>query len=196
MAMATDERFQHSQYLVRKKIFKFLGDAFHVYDPQGCVVFYSRLKAFRLKEDIRLWTGEDMQTEVLRIQARRILDFAATYDVYDSAAGVKVGALRRKGLKSILKDEWIILDAEDREIGRIAEDMLLLALVRRFVTALVPQNYEGFVDGTKVCVFKQNFNPFVTKITLDFTPDRQGLLDRRLGMAAAVLLCGIEGKQD
>jgi uncharacterized protein YxjI len=190
-----DPRFQHPQYLVRKKIFKFLGDAFHIYDPQGNVVFYSRLKAFKLKEDIRLWTGEDMQTEVLRIQARRILDIAATYDVYDSQQGVKVGALRRKGLKSIIKDEWNFLDVNDEVMGTIAEDVLVLALIRRFVTPLIPQSYDGFIGETQVCDFSQNFNPFVTKVTLDFTPDTQGLLDRRLGIAAAVLLCGIEGKQ-
>lgn len=196
MSIVLDPRFQHPTYLVRKKIFKILGDAFHIYDPQGNVVFYSKLKAFKLKEDVRLWTGEDQQTEVLRIQARRMLDISATYDVYDSVAGQKVGALRRKGLKSILKDEWIIMDANDREIGLIMEDMMILALIRRFISELVPQSYDGFVGGTKVCEFKQNFNPFVTKITLDFSLDHQGALDRRLGLAAAVLLCGIEGKQD
>lgn len=195
MAIVQDVRYQHPQYLVRKKIFKLLGDAFHVYDPQGNVVFYSRLKAFKLKEDIRVWTGEDMQTEVLRIQARRILDISSSYDVFDSTTGEKVGVLRRKGIKSFIIDEWLILDAEDREIGHIVEDMLLLAMIRRLVTALVPQSYDGFIGQAKVCEFKQNFNPFVTKVTLDFTADQQGLLDRRLGIAAAVLLCGIEGKQ-
>ncbi len=193
--MGENGRFDHPRYLVRKKILKLFGDAFHIYDPAGNVVFYSRLKAFKLKEDIRLYTGEDMQTEVLRIHARNILDISATYDVVDSASGDKIGALRRKGLKSIVKDEWLFLDTEDREIGLIQEDVLVLALLRRFVTELIPQSYDGFIGGQKVCDFQQNFNPFVTKITLDFTPDTQGLLDRRLGIAAAVLLCGIEGKQ-
>ncbi|MEK3713997.1 hypothetical protein [Paenibacillus sp. FSL R7-0333] len=44
--------------------------------------------------------------------------------------------------------------------------------------------------------FRQNFNPFVTKIIADFSDDRQGVLDRCLGMAAATLLCLVEGKQD
>jgi uncharacterized protein YxjI len=106
--MAND-RFGHQTYLVRRKVFKIFGGAFHIYDPTGQVVFYSKLKAFKLKEDIRLYTGEDMQTEVLVIQARQVLDIAATYDVYDSATNEKVGALKRKGLKSVLKDEWTAL---------------------------------------------------------------------------------------
>lgn len=189
------DRFQHPVYLVRKKFFKILGDAFHIYDPQGRLVFYSKLKAFKLKEDIRLYTGEDMQTEVLRIKARSMFDISTAYDVYDSTTDEKIGVLKRKGLKSVLKDEWLILDPSDREIGLIQEDILLLALLRRFVIDLIPQSYDGFIHGEKVCDFQQNFNPFLSKITLDFRPDTKGLLDRRLGIAAALLLCGIEGKQ-
>ena len=189
------EAFAHESYLVRRKIFKLFGAAFHIYDPSGRVVFYSKMKAFKLKEDIRLYTGEDMQTEILRIQARQIIDFSAAYDVIDSTTSIKVGVLKRKGLKSILKDEWIIMDAEDKEIGFIKEDSRLLALIRRFLTNLIPQKYHGELKGEQVCIFKQNFNPFVMKINLDFSMDKKGLLDRRLGIAGAVLLCAIEGKQ-
>jgi uncharacterized protein YxjI len=190
------DRFEHSTYLVRRKILKLFGAAFHIYDPQGNVVFYSKLKAFKLKEDIRIYTGEDMQEEVLVIKARKILDFSSAYDVVDPNTNEKVGVLKRKGLKSILKDEWILMDANDQDIGRIKEDSTALALLRRFLTgSLIPQKYYGDIGGTQVCTFKQNFNPFVTKINLDFSPDTNNLLDRRLGIAAAVLLTAIEGKQ-
>lgn len=190
------EAFTHNNYLVRRKVFKIFGGAFHIYDPNGAVVCYSRMKAFKLKEDIRLFTGEDMTTEILRISARQIIDISAAYDVIDSATGEKVGALKRRGLKSIIKDEWIFMDAEDRDIGFIREDNTFYALFRRFICNLLPQSYTGEIHGEQVCEFKQNFNPFVMKIKLDFSDDTQGLLDRRLGIAAAVLLCAIEGKQN
>jgi uncharacterized protein YxjI len=189
------DRFSHQKYLVRRKILKLFGAAFHIYDPDGNVAFYSRMKAFKLKEDIRLYTGEDMQEEVLTIKARKILDFSAAYDVVDPTTNEKVGVLKRKGFKSIFKDEWIFMDANDRDIGLIKEDSTFLAMLRRVLTSLVPQTYNGFIGDTQVCTFKQNFNPFVIKITLDFSRDTQNLLDRRLGIAAAVLLCAVEGKQ-
>jgi uncharacterized protein YxjI len=188
--------FTFESYLIRRKIFKLFGAAFHIYDPNGKVAFYSKQKAFKLKEDIRLYTGEDMQEEILIIQARQIIDFSAAYDVIDPASNEKVGTLKRKGIKSILKDEWIIINAEDKEIGFIKEDSMALALVRRFLTNLIPQTYYGEVNGTQVCLFRQNFNPFVMKIKLDFSMDKQGLLDRRLAIAGAVLLCAIEGRQN
>jgi len=192
------DRFAFDTYTVHRKLFKIFGAAFTIYDAYEGVAFYSKQKAFKLKEDIRLYTDDSLQTEVLSIQARNIIDFGASYDVVDSTTGDKVGALKRKGMKSILKDEWLILDDQDRELGLIKEESVMLALLRRFVnfaTIFFPQKYLGEVDGQPVCQFRQNFNPFAPKIALDFRLDPDHMLDRRMGIAAAVLLCAIEGRQ-
>ena len=195
---SSDPRFGHPQYVIRKKVFKLLGAAFHVYDLNGNAVMYSKQKAFKLREDIRLYTGEDMTSELLTIQARQIIDFSAAYDVIDPRTRGKVGALKRKGLKSMLRDEWVVLDAYDREVGLIQEDSTALALVRRFievVSMFLPQKYHASVGGQEVATYQQNMNPFVKKLTVDFSMDAQGTFDRRLGIAAGVLLAAIEGRQ-
>jgi len=189
-----NEGFNQNSYLIRKKVFKFIGEAFHIYNQQGEVEFYVKQKGFKLKEDIRVFTGEDMKEEVLLIQARSAIDFSATYDVYDSSTNEKLGSLKRKGLKSIIKDEWLIFDAKDNEIGNIKEDGMALALIRRFLVNLIPQSFIGTIGNEQVFTFKQRFNPFIQKIHLDFT-DYNNVLDRRLGIAAGVLLCAIEGRQ-
>ncbi|WP_229521531.1 hypothetical protein [Paenibacillus monticola] len=187
--------FNHTQYTIRKKVFSVLGAKLHIYDSSEELVLYSQMKAFKIKEDIALFTDESMNKELLRIKARSIIDFGATYDVVDSETGEHVGALRRKGLKSILIDEWIILDKNDQEIGKIKENNVALALLRRFIS-FIPQSYKVEMDGNSIPIFKQNFNPFVTKIIADFSEDQKRRLDRRLGLAAGILLCVIEGKQD
>jgi uncharacterized protein YxjI len=188
-------RFGQSRYVIRRKFFKIFGNAFHIYNEAGQVAFYSKMKAFKLKEDLRVFTGEDMREEVLTIKARGILDISATYDVTDAVTGEKLGALRRKGLKSILRDEWLILNARDEEVGLIQEDSMMLALVRRLLSNLVPQTFTAQVGNEPVFTFRQHFNPFIQRISLDFSMDRSGRLDRRLGVATAVLLCAIEGRQ-
>jgi hypothetical protein len=188
--------FEHPTYLLRKQFFKLFGGAFRIYDPSGALVLFGDMKAFKLKEDFTVYPDESKSNALLSIKARRILDFSSAYDVVDSPTGEKIGVLKRRGLKSILKDEWIIMDAADNDIGIIQEDQWILALVRRFLTNLVPQSYHGEIGGTPVFKFHQHFNPFVQKITLDFTPDMTGKLDRRLGIAAAVLMSAIEGRQD
>jgi len=188
-------QLQHAQYTVRRKVLQLVGASFHVFDPNEQVVFYSKLKAFALKEDIRLYTSEDMETELMTIGARQVLDISATYDVRDSTTGEKVGALKREGLKSMFKDEWTVLDVNDTPVGTIKEDSWLVALLTRFLSGLIPQTYNVTMGETLVATMKQNVNPFVTKIVLDFSADQGGQFDKRLGIAAAILMCAIEGKQ-
>jgi uncharacterized protein YxjI len=195
---AGDNRFSHRNYLVRRKLLKLVGAAFYVDDPSGNVVMYANQKGFKLKEDIRLYTGEDMTKELITIRARNILDISATYDVTDATTGEKLGALRRKGFKSMIQDEWAFLDAHDREMGTLQEENVALALIRRFIefaTFFLPQQYNATMGGHEVATYKQTKNPLLVKIQVDFSPDTGGALDRRLGLAAAILLSAIEGKQ-
>jgi uncharacterized protein YxjI len=186
------DRFGHAKYLLVRQLFKLVGSNFRIYGPNGELVLFVHQKGFKLREDIRVFTGEDQQQEILLIKARQIIDFAAAYDVIDSATGGKVGALKRKGWKSIVRDEWIVMDDVDREIGVVREDNVALALVRRFLTNLVPQSYDLMMGEQKICDLRQNFNPFVYKLNIDFTHPGA---DRRIGIATAILLAAIEGKQ-
>lgn len=188
--------FAHTSFLARKKIFSFLGQKYHLYAPDGSVAAFVKKAAFKLKEDIRVYSDESMSQELLQIKARAIMDFSASYDVVDARNGQKVGVLKRKGLKSILKDEWIVMDAQDREIGIVTEDSALMATLRRFLSNLIPQNFDMLVGGERVADFKQRFNPFVFKMDVDFSMDPEGRkVDRRLAIASVILLLAIEGRQ-
>ncbi|MBI2819229.1 MAG: hypothetical protein HYX73_04550 [Acidobacteria bacterium] len=52
------------------------------------------------------------------------------------------------------------------------------------------------MNGQQVCGVKQDISPFVLKLHLDFSMDQNRMLDRWVGIAAAVLLCVIEGRQN
>lgn len=197
--MNTGDFAAHDRYLIRRKVFKLAGGAFHVYSTEGSLIAFSEQKAFKLKEDIRIFADDSKTTELLCIQARQIIDFSAAYDVTDSASGQKIGALRRRGGRSMLRDEWDVLDATDTKLGTLIEDSMGMALLRRLLTNLVPQRYDIFFPsveaGQKVASLDQNFNPFVYKLEVDLTFDPGKLLDRRLAIAAGILLAAIEGKQ-
>ena len=53
------ELFELDQYTIRRRVFQLFGASFHAYDPNGRVVGFSKQKAFRLKEDIRIYPDED-----------------------------------------------------------------------------------------------------------------------------------------
>jgi hypothetical protein len=187
--------FQFPSYLLRRQAIALTGK-FRFYDPSDRLVMFSEQKMFKLREDIRVYSDESKSQEVLSIKARQILDFSAAYDVIDTAMNQKVGVLRRKGWSSILRDEWDVLDANDNEIGKLFEDSIGLAMLRRFLLgSLLPQNYDITVGETRVADLKQRFNPLRYELDLDFTMDTTHRLDRRLGLAAGILLAAIEGKQ-
>jgi uncharacterized protein YxjI len=187
--------FAVDQYLARRKVFTAFTPKFHVYDGLGQLVAYVEQKAFKLKEDITVFADEQKQRPLLRIQARKVIDFSSAYDVVDASDQQKVGALRRKGLKSILRDEWLVLDPADQQIARIEEDSALLATLRRFLTNLIPQRYHVWVDSQEIGFIRQNFNPFVLKLDVDLRSDPGRRLDRRLALAGVILLLAIEGRQ-
>ena len=104
------DRYAHDTYTLRRKVLTILGAKFHIYGPHGGLALFAKLKAFKIKEDIRIYADEAMTQEVLSIRTQSVFDIAGTYDVFDSIENQTVGALRRKGLKSMLRDEWLILD--------------------------------------------------------------------------------------
>jgi hypothetical protein len=187
--------FQFPNYLLRRQAIALTGK-FRFYDPAGRLVMFSEQKMFRLREDIRVYGDEDKSQEVLSIKARQIVDFSAAYDVVDTALNQKVGALRRRGWSSLLRDEWEVLDANDNVIGKLFEDSVGLAMLRRLLLgSLLPQNYDMTLGDARVADLKQRFNLFRYELDLDFTMDPSQRLDRRLGIAAAILLAAVEGKQ-
>ena len=187
--------FQFPNYLLKRQAIALTGK-FRFYDPAGRLVMFSEQKMFRLREDIRVFSDESKSQEVLSIKARQILDFSAAYDVVDAAYNQKVGALRRRGLRSILRDEWEVLDANDNVVGKLFEDSVGLALLRRLLLgSWLPQNYDMTFGEARVADLKQRFNLFRYELDLDFSMDAGRLLDRRLGIAAGILLAAVEGKQ-
>lgn len=187
--------FQYQSYLLKRQVFALTGK-FRFFDPMGNLVMFSEQKMFRLREDIRVYADETKTQEVLSIQARQIIDFSAAYDVVDTAMNQKVGVLRRKGWSSLLRDEWQILDANDNQIGVLFEDSMGMAMLRRFLLgSWLPQNYDITLGGTRVADLKQNFNLFRYELNIDFGMDIAHQLDRRIGIAAGILLAAIEGRQ-
>ncbi len=185
-------------YTIRRKVLKILGAAFHIYDPQGQVVGYCKQKAFKFKEDIRIFTDDTCSREWLVIKARSVIDFGATYDV-SLPDGTVVGSLRRKGLKStFLRDSWMVFDAEGKQIADLSEPGGLLTLARRyvdFVSLFFPQKFSlTRTDGTVIARYRQHFNLLVYRLSIAVEKDDPELDDLVI-LAAGCLICAIEGRQ-
>jgi uncharacterized protein YxjI len=192
------ELYLHDRFVARKQLFKVFGAAFHLYAEDGRLLAYSKQKAFKLKEDIRVYADEAQTDEILYIQADRVIDFSASYTVIDSRTGEHVGTLRRKGWSSLFRDSWEILDAGGVLRGKVLEDSSWKALLRRAVDwagLFLPQTFVLEVDGELVATMKQNFLAIPPKFFVDLGEDSDDRLPRPLAVAAVILLLAIEGRQ-
>ena len=182
-----------ASYRIRRKFLKLFGASFRVYDGERVVAFCKQ-QAFKLKEDIRLYADESQTQELLTIKARTALDFAAAYDVVDSQTRVKVGVLRRRGFASFVRDQWEVLDANDGPLGSVVEDSTAMALLRRFLSNLIPQTFQLQGPRGGAAILRQRFNPVIYTLEVEVPAD--AAIDRRLVFAAAILIAAIEGRQD
>lgn len=82
-----------------------------VTDAAGSVVLYTKQKAFKLKEAVTVFADVEQTQPLYTINADRVLDFNAKYNIAD-ASGRPLGAVARKGRKSIWRAQYEVLDGD------------------------------------------------------------------------------------
>jgi uncharacterized protein YxjI len=99
-----------------------LASDFNITDKNGNYVAYVRQKMFKLKEDVVIFNDESKSKELLRIRANKWIDFNASYSINEVATGKNFGRLARKGMRSLWKSTYNILDENDQQKFTITED--------------------------------------------------------------------------
>ena len=99
-----------------------LASDFNITDRNGNYVAYVRQKMFKLKEDVIVFNDESKTQELFNIKANQWIDFNASYMMTDLVNGKKFGRLARKGVRSIWKSRYDIIDENDQPKYQINED--------------------------------------------------------------------------
>jgi hypothetical protein len=203
---AVDWNYIKSQngFFVKRKFFG-LGTSM-IYDASGShLLLYAKAK-FKGGMGFRIFSSAEMTEELIFAKrefggkddstvARGTGSFGkainSTYSVTDSKTSELIGGFQRKGMKSILKDTWLILSPDGREIGQIAERSGFGAFLSRLI-AFVPQKYAIDINGTTVAELNGKVSFFVPKFILNVIDQNA---DIRMVMTAAALIGGVEGKQ-
>lgn len=184
----------HDVVSVRKHVFTFAPKVTGS-DATGTPILFCQRKILSLRGELRIYSDASKTRELLIIAGREALTLTPTFDVFDATTHEKVGVLQRRGIRSMFRDEWHILDPNtDQRIGEIMEvGSALLHRIFRFI----PQRYALRLRGQELGSFQQRFNFFEFSYTgtLDLRPDGAKSFDRRLAIAAATMLVLIEGQQ-
>jgi hypothetical protein len=184
--------FNHSHYSVKQSFWSFLGRVTRVFTPDGMMVAYIKRPLLKWKEEQIIFADEGQTQPLLRIKARQAIAINLIRDVFDANTGELVGSIKARGLKSIIRDTWDILDAREQPVGLMQEDGM--ALLRRFFPILLGK-WHIELGGQPVAYIKQVFRFFAKEYTLDMSHN-QGRMDARFAMALAVLALQAESRRE
>jgi hypothetical protein len=160
-----------------------------VLDQAKKTLMTAHFKPFKLKEQATVHAGRDSVSPILSIQQKNILDAAGRYDISDPNSGEPIGSVKRKALRSIIRDTWELFNTKQQVVGTVEMPSFwrdwLNTLLTKFV---VPKRYDvKTVTGESIATIQESRQPFVSKFRVHidrFTPE----IDPRL-MTAAGLLC-------
>ncbi|SEM69126.1 hypothetical protein SAMN05421856_105299 [Chryseobacterium taichungense] len=113
-----------------------LASDFNITDKNGNYVAYVRQKMFKLKEDVIVFNDESKSKELFRIKANQWIDFNASYSLTEIATGRNFGRMARKGMRSIWKASYEVLDANDQPKFKIQEDSAWVRFFDHLVTEI------------------------------------------------------------
>ncbi|EDY21953.1 conserved hypothetical protein [Chthoniobacter flavus Ellin428] len=178
-----DARFAHQQYTIKRPFLSLFGRKYYVYAPDGSLVMFLKHPLMKLREEFTIFTDETESTPVLTVRSRSIVAINMAHDVFDPRTGEKTGSIRSRGMKSIIRDTWDILDANDQVVGLMEEDGS--ALLRRFLKFL-PGRHRIELNGQVVATLKQTFRFFIKEEVLDLSPGN-GQIDPRFAISCALL---------
>lgn len=178
-------------FKVTRPFFSFLGRKFHVYGPDGQMVAFVKHPLLKLRQEITIYTDQTEQVPMLHVKARQVIGLNICNDVFDPS-GVKVGTIRSRGLKSIVRDTWDLLDHNDQPVGLMEE--VGASILRRFIPLLLGK-WKVELGGQEVARVNQVFRFFAKEFTLDVSM-AQGRIDPRFAIACAVFALMAESRRE
>jgi uncharacterized protein YxjI len=98
-----------------------IGTRIKIKDAAGRQVAYVRKQKFKLKENVGVYSDEAQNSLLFRMKADRMMDFSARYAI-SGPDGHPIGAVGRRGVKSLWSSAYVLDDAYGTEAGSIREE--------------------------------------------------------------------------
>lgn len=166
---------------------------------RGLPVAFVRQKKLALKEDIRFFSDEGQQEELFRLKARSVMDLSGRYRL-TTPDGELIGVLEKVFARSIVRSTWRLYGPAEEELAVAQERSASVAFVRRLIDAVPYGEFVPIVFHFTIDENGRHLGDFTRAIgvrdhyTLDLSADTERRIDRRLGVALAVVLDALQGR--
>lgn len=85
-----------------------------VTDASGRTILYTKQKMFKFREHVEIFTDKSKATLLAEIRANKVIDWSARYNSTDADGG-EIGAVGRKGWKSLWRSHYEVFNPGDKE---------------------------------------------------------------------------------
>jgi len=161
----------------------------------GPEIMVCKSEPHRLKEQgMTVFEAQGAKEPIIDIKGSDKLPFGAArlgifeFDVFDCSSKKKIGTLTREAPKLFQRAVWYLEDARGAEIGSVSEINAVVAVLHELgLFPIIPKAYDVRLGDNHVA--KISRMSMIDVIWLDLSDDLNGRLDRRLGLAAGIVLC-------
>lgn len=140
------------------------------------------------KRHVHFYRDDSKQEPLLAVRQDQKLVFLTHRYTVEEPDGRPLARFSKNVLTDVFRKKWRVSAPDGRLLWEAKEDSVLLALVRRFLTRLVPLCFIFCLPGGQVVAeFNRKFT-LLDRYVLDLTRDSARALDRRLALAMGVML--------
>ncbi len=177
-------------YIIKRKFWSFLERVFRVWTGDGQLIMYIKHPLLKLREEFMIYGDEAQTRPLMRVKSKQVIAINFAYEITDASSGAVFGTVRKQGLRSIVRDKFILLDPEGNEIGYAEEQGA--SVLRRFFP-LLTSKHAIFANGSQVAFIRQKFRFFTKEFTVDLEPSE---LDPKYVLAVALLALMAEARRE
>ena len=160
----------------------------YFYDEQGRTLAFVRNTRCEWSKNLRVFTDPTLSFELMVIKPVRAAEPGSHFNVIDSVNSQAVGKVRHVPVVRLQRQEWELLGPAGDALCVIREDSALLGLMRRYLSESVPQSYTFSVAEGTLGSAVRAAGLFSPQMEIDFNGDCAKPIDRRLLVAALVLI--------
>jgi uncharacterized protein YxjI len=152
------------------------------------VAFVGAIGLLSKKRHVHFYRDDSRRELLLEVLQDQKLAFLTHTFTVNEPGGRTLARLRKNLLTDIFRKKWSVASPDGRHMWHAMEDSVLLALVRRFLTRLVPLCFIFCLPGGQVVgEFNRKFT-LLDRYVLDLSRDSARALDRRVALAMGVML--------
>jgi hypothetical protein len=144
----------------------------------------------RFREEFKVFADEAQSVPMLLVKSRQIIAINFTFDVIDIASGQALGTVQKRGVRSILRDKFLILDPAGNQIGTMEETGA--SLLRRFFPILTSR-HSLVLHGQEAARMRQIFRLFTKEFEVEMASSQA---DPRFVLACALLALMSEARRE